>query len=154
MSNQGLWGVPKDMSDEDAPAARGGFGGRARRHVDRDDDRHRSCWRKSDFPLEDAFKGCRVKVHEDVPRHIHRLFRSWMPSTMTRSCLSLLSKTRAPASFDATTTAGTLSVVTILAPRVAQAPPPTRPARRSPNRGLMLSLLFFATSSTTMVSSL
>lgn len=66
--------APSDMSDEDAPAARGGFGGRARRHVDRDDDRHRSCWRKSDFPLEDAFKGCRVKVHEDVPRHIHRLF--------------------------------------------------------------------------------
>ena len=33
--------APSDMSDEDAPAARSGFGGRARRHVDRDDDRHR-----------------------------------------------------------------------------------------------------------------
>ena len=45
--------APSDMSDEDAPAARGGFGGRPRRHVDSDDDRHRS-WRKSDFPSESA----------------------------------------------------------------------------------------------------
>jgi hypothetical protein len=64
-----------DMSDhEDAPAARGGFGGRARRNVDRDDD-HSRPWRRSDFPSDDAlFARCRVKVHEDIPRHIHRLF--------------------------------------------------------------------------------
>ena len=63
------------MSDhEDAPAARGGFGGRARQTVEREDD-HRRPWRRSDFPLDDAlFARCRVKVHEDVPRHVHRLF--------------------------------------------------------------------------------
>jgi hypothetical protein len=64
-----------DMSDhEDAPAARGGFGGRARRNVERDDD-HRRPWRRSDFPSDDAlFARCCVNVHEDVPRHIHCLF--------------------------------------------------------------------------------
>ena len=53
-----------DMSDreEDAPAARGALGGRARRTADRHvDDRHRP-WRKSDFPSDDAaFERCRVK---------------------------------------------------------------------------------------------
>jgi hypothetical protein len=64
-----------DMSDhEDALAASGGFGGRARRNVDRDDEHNRP-WRRSDFPSDDAlFARCCVKVHEDVPRHIHRLF--------------------------------------------------------------------------------
>jgi hypothetical protein len=52
-----------DMSDhEDAPAARGGFGGRARRNVERDDN-HRRPWRRSDFPSDDAlFARCRVKM--------------------------------------------------------------------------------------------
>jgi hypothetical protein len=64
-----------DMSDlEDAsPVARGALGGRARadRH---DEDRHRP-WRKSDFPADDAsFDCCRVKSHEDFPRHIYLLF--------------------------------------------------------------------------------
>jgi len=52
-----------DMSDheDDAPAARGALGSRARRTADRDDDRHRP-WRKSDFPSADAaFERCRVK---------------------------------------------------------------------------------------------
>jgi len=52
-----------DMSDheDDAPAARGALGSRARRTADRDDDRHRP-WRKSDFPSDDAaFERCRVK---------------------------------------------------------------------------------------------
>jgi hypothetical protein len=65
-----------DMSDreDDAPAARGALGSRARRTADRDDDRHRP-WRKSDFPSDDAaFERCRVKSHEDFPRHIYRLF--------------------------------------------------------------------------------
>jgi hypothetical protein len=65
-----------DMSDheDDAPAARGTLGSRARRTADRDDDRHRP-WRKSDFPSDDAaFERCRVKSHEDFPRHIYRLF--------------------------------------------------------------------------------
>ena len=62
------------MSDEEAPAASGGRGTRERRPADRDDvERHRS-WRKNDFPSEDAFKHCFVKAHEDVPRHIYRLF--------------------------------------------------------------------------------
>jgi hypothetical protein len=64
------------MSDheDDAPAARGTLGSRARRTADRDDDRHRP-WRKSDFPSDDAaFERCRVKSHEDFPRHIYRLF--------------------------------------------------------------------------------
>jgi hypothetical protein len=66
-----------DMSDreEDAPAARGALDGRARRTADRhDDDCHRP-WRKSDFPSDNAaFERCRVKLHEDFPRHIYRLF--------------------------------------------------------------------------------
>jgi hypothetical protein len=65
-----------DMSDreDDAPAARGALGSRARRTADRDDDLHRP-WRKSDFPSDDAaFERCRVKSHEDFPRHIYRLF--------------------------------------------------------------------------------
>jgi hypothetical protein len=65
-----------DMSDheDDAPAARGALGSRARRTADRDDDRHRPC-RKSNFPSDDAaFERCRVKSHEDFPRHIYRLF--------------------------------------------------------------------------------
>jgi hypothetical protein len=65
-----------DMSDreDDAPAARGALGSRARRTTDSDDDRHRP-WRKSDFPSDDAaFERCHVKSHEDFPRHIYRLF--------------------------------------------------------------------------------
>jgi hypothetical protein len=65
-----------DMSDreDDAPATRGTLDNRARRTADRDDDRHRP-WRKSDFPSDDAaFECCRVKSHEDFPRHIYRLF--------------------------------------------------------------------------------
>jgi hypothetical protein len=64
------------MSDheDDSPAARGALGSRARRTADRDDDRHRP-WRKSDFPSDDAaFERCRVKSHEDFPRHIYSLF--------------------------------------------------------------------------------
>jgi hypothetical protein len=64
------------MSDreDDAPAARGALGSRARRTADRDDDRHRP-WRKSDFPSDDAaFERCGAKSHEDFPRHIYRLF--------------------------------------------------------------------------------
>jgi hypothetical protein len=66
-----------DMSDreEDVPVARGALGGRTRLTADHhDDDRHRP-WRKSDFPSDDAaFERCRVKSHEDFPRHIYRLF--------------------------------------------------------------------------------
>jgi hypothetical protein len=65
-----------DMSDreDDAPAARGALGSRARRTADRDDNSHRP-WRKSDFPSDDAaFEDCRIKSHEDFPRHIYRLF--------------------------------------------------------------------------------
>jgi hypothetical protein len=65
-----------DMSDreDNAPVDRGTLDSRARRTTDRDDDRHRP-WRKSDFPSDDAaFERCRVKSHEDFPRHIYRLF--------------------------------------------------------------------------------
>jgi hypothetical protein len=65
-----------DMSDreDDGPAARPALGARARRSADREEDRHRP-WRKSDFPSDDAtFERCRVKSHEDFPRHIYRLF--------------------------------------------------------------------------------
>jgi hypothetical protein len=69
------------MSDreEDDPAARGALGGRARSTADRhDDDSHRP-WRKSDFPSDDAaFERCRVKSHEDFPRHIYLTASSWM----------------------------------------------------------------------------
>jgi hypothetical protein len=64
------------MSDreDDAPAARGALGSRARRTADREDARHRP-WRPSDFPQDDAaFDRCRVKSHEDFPRHVYRLF--------------------------------------------------------------------------------
>jgi hypothetical protein len=62
-------------SEDDTPVAHGALGGRARRPADRhDEDRHRP-WRKSDFPSDDAaFERCRVKSHEDFPRHIYCLF--------------------------------------------------------------------------------
>jgi hypothetical protein len=72
----GFGRVRSDMSDreDDALAARGALGSCARRTADRDDDHHRP-WRKSDFPSDDAtFERCRVKSHEDFPRHIYRLF--------------------------------------------------------------------------------
>jgi hypothetical protein len=65
-----------DMSDreEDSLAVCGALGSRARRTADHDDYRHHP-WRKSDFPSDDAsFERCRVKSHEDFPRHICRLF--------------------------------------------------------------------------------
>jgi hypothetical protein len=65
------------MSDreEDAPAARCALGGRARRTTDHHDDDCHCPWRKSDFPSDNAaFERCRVKSHEDFPRHINRLF--------------------------------------------------------------------------------
>jgi hypothetical protein len=64
------------MSDreDDSPAVHGALGSHARRTADRDDDSHRP-WRKSDFPSDDAaFERCRVKSHEDFPRHIYCLF--------------------------------------------------------------------------------
>jgi hypothetical protein len=65
------------MSDreERSPAARGAPGGRARRTADHHDEDHHRPWRKSDFPSDHAaFERCRVKSHEDFPRHIYRLF--------------------------------------------------------------------------------
>jgi hypothetical protein len=64
------------MSDHDdhAQAARCAPGSRVRRTADHDDDCHLP-WRKSDFPSADAaFERCRVKLHEDFPRHIYSLF--------------------------------------------------------------------------------
>jgi hypothetical protein len=64
------------MSDheDDTLAARGALGSHAHRTADRDDNRHHP-WRKSDFPSDDAtFERCRVKSHEDFPRHIYLLF--------------------------------------------------------------------------------
>jgi len=68
-----------DMSDqEDAPAARGtrgAPGNRAGRTAARDDERGQRPWRRSEFPSDDAtFTRCRVKSHEDFPRHIYLLF--------------------------------------------------------------------------------
>ncbi len=62
--------------DDDAPAARGAIGSRASRTAARhDEDRHRP-WRKSEFLSDDAaFERCRVKSHQDFPRHIYRLFQ-------------------------------------------------------------------------------
>jgi hypothetical protein len=54
-----------DMSDreEGSPAARSTLGG------------VHGPWRKSDFPSDNAtFERCRVKSHEDFPRHIYRIF--------------------------------------------------------------------------------
>ena len=65
------------MSDEDAPAARGGFGDRPRRHVDRDDDRHRS-WRKSDFPSESA---PRAATPAQAPQMTRSTFSKSRPQT-------------------------------------------------------------------------
>jgi hypothetical protein len=64
------------MSDheDDASAARGARGGCAHRIPDHEDDLHLP-WSKSDFPADDAaFECCRVKSHEDFPRHIYCLF--------------------------------------------------------------------------------
>jgi hypothetical protein len=61
-------------SDDDAPAARGPpLGARARRPEGRKSSR---AWRPADFPAPSSFTGCTVRCHEDVPRHICRLFQA------------------------------------------------------------------------------
>jgi hypothetical protein len=61
-------------SDDDAPAARGPpLGGRARRSEARESSR---TWRPADFPAPSSFTCCTVRCHEDVPRHIYRLFQA------------------------------------------------------------------------------
>jgi hypothetical protein len=90
---------------------------------------------------------------------VTRTTRSWMTSTMTKTCLSLSSKTLVPASFDATLTSATLmhGVATIPALHGVITAPTARLVRRSTKRApslVMVCLPFFATSSTIMVSSL
>jgi len=65
-----------DMSDhEDALADRGAPGNRACRTAESDDEHDQRLWHQSAFPSDDAaFARCRVKSHEDFPRHIYRLF--------------------------------------------------------------------------------
>ena len=68
-----------DMSDqEDARAAsnaRGASGPRAGNAADRHDERGKRPWRRSEFPSDEAaFASCKVKSHEDFPRHIYRPF--------------------------------------------------------------------------------
>jgi hypothetical protein len=74
-----LPGLRLGMSDDDrgsSPAARGGFGARAHRSEGHRDDRDSSrAWRTADFPVQALFVNCTVKCHEDVPRHIWRLFQ-------------------------------------------------------------------------------
>jgi hypothetical protein len=67
------------MSDqEDARAAsnaRGASGPRAGNAADRHDERGKRPWRRSEFPSDEAaFASCKVKSHEDFPRHIYRPF--------------------------------------------------------------------------------
>ena len=63
-----------DREDDDL-AARSVLGGRAHSTADRHDKDRHCPWRKSDFPSDnDAFERCRVKSHEDFPRHIYSLF--------------------------------------------------------------------------------
>ncbi len=54
------------------PAARGGAarGSDARTHSDHDGGRQ---WNQTDFPTEEALHKCKVKRHEDLPRHIYLL---------------------------------------------------------------------------------
>ena len=71
-----LPGVRRTMtgSDDDAPAARGPpLGARARRPEGRESSR---AWRPADFPAQSSFTGCTVRFHEDVLRHIYRLFQA------------------------------------------------------------------------------
>jgi hypothetical protein len=57
-----LLGIPRDMSDDDATAARGGFGSRAHRSDAHCEDRDSSrAWRAGDFPAPALFVNCRVK---------------------------------------------------------------------------------------------
>ncbi len=55
-----------------SPAASGGAarGSDARAHSDHDDGRQ---WKQMDFPTEEALRKCKVKRHEDLPRHIYLL---------------------------------------------------------------------------------
>jgi hypothetical protein len=73
-----LPGILHNMSDDDAsPAARGGFGSRVHSSEARreDCDSSRAC-RIGDFPAPALLVNCRVKCHEDVPRHIWGLFKA------------------------------------------------------------------------------
>jgi hypothetical protein len=61
-------------SDDDAPAARGPpLGAHARRSEGRESSR---VWRPADFPGPAIFTGSTVRCHEDVQRHIYRLFEA------------------------------------------------------------------------------
>jgi hypothetical protein len=85
----------RDTSMSSARGGFGGFGGRrpvrtpspslaasggaARWHDARDRSEHDDCgryttWKKADFPTDDALRQCKVKRHEDLPRHIYLLF--------------------------------------------------------------------------------
>jgi hypothetical protein len=59
------------------PAARGGFGSRAHRsEASREDLDSSRAWLTGDFPAPALFVNCRIKCHEDVPRHIWGLFKA------------------------------------------------------------------------------
>jgi hypothetical protein len=61
-------------ADDDAPDARGPpLGGRAGSSEARESSR---AWCPADFPAPSSFTCCTVGCHEDVPRHIYRLFQA------------------------------------------------------------------------------
>ena len=83
-----------DEDDSQAPRS-GALGSRGRLTATRhhDEDRNRP-WRASDFPSDDAyFDDCKVKSHEDFPRHIHCLMKKfglWYSFALTRTELARL----------------------------------------------------------------
>jgi hypothetical protein len=63
---------PMSDQEHDAPATRGsppGFGVHYNVRSDEGRETSRAC-RESDFPPDDRLKKCKVKSHEDVPKHV------------------------------------------------------------------------------------
>jgi hypothetical protein len=72
----GFGGRRPDRTPSPSPAASGSSarGRNARDRSDHDDRGLYTTWKKSYFPTDDALCQCKVKLHEDLPRHIYLLF--------------------------------------------------------------------------------
>jgi hypothetical protein len=65
-----------DCAPSPSPAASEGAarGSDARHRSDHDERGRYIAWKKADFPTDEALRQCKVKRHEDLPRHIYLLF--------------------------------------------------------------------------------
>ena len=72
----GFGGRRPDRAPSPSPATSAGAARErdARDLRDHDDHGRYTAWKKADFPTDDTLRPCKVKWHEDLPRHIYLLF--------------------------------------------------------------------------------